>query len=310
MKNKIIGFTALGIFLSLFVFSIVMFNKYKSFKILSIKQEYSLVSTSSNHELSIPLYFEKSNSFLTKKKNVKSTYIENDDYSFITYLSSIIEGETISYNGTKYKEFIFKISFSSYSDFNDVVYVENGRFKITYQNAEEMSFSIGNLELYFNERQDDSNLQIMQLSAITNYVSGIETIVGVNLNIRNDNKENVTIKSVKTLNKFYEFDYAGCELETLEFGTNLRDRYGSYSYTTLSVSDEVLNISLKSDNYLSMFIPLKYLNGIRYVYSLPIFITYSIDDIEYTKIIDSFIFMSKDPFYVKNGVKEYVYSYK
>ena len=310
MKNKIIALSALVLFLGLGVFAILMFNKYKSFKIISIKQEYSIVTTSSTSELSIPLYFEKKNSFLTKFKNVKNSYIENDDYTFLTNLKSITEGETIVYDGTKYTEYIFKISFSSYDDFSDVIYVENGKFRVTYQNNEEMSYSIGNLELYFNSSLAESNIQVMQLSAITNVIGGVETIVGINLSLKNDYNSNITINSIKTLNKFYELDYRDYEFGSLDRKADLSQRVSNYSYTAESLDYSPIDLAISSGKYTSIFIPLKYLNGIRYVSSLPLFIEYTLNGETMLKVVDSFSFMKKNVFYTKNGIKVYEYSYK
>ena len=311
MKNKIIGISAIVLFLIIFATSIVLFNKYKSFKILSIRKEYNVVSTKETSEIEIPLYFEKNNSFLTKKKSVKNAYIENETNKLLVEVKEIEPGVKIKYDNQTYYEYIFVISFSSYDDFEEPLFLENVNLIINYQNGETMSYSIGNMEIYFNSKEDKSNIQLMSSEAVVNEVDGKEVIVGLNISLRNDNNELVKINKIKTLNRFYEFDYKNYLNERLGYKQNLREKYNSsYQYTTQSLMNVNLNLSIKSKETYALFVPLKYLNGVRYVDNLPIFIEYSINGVAYVKVVDSFTYMSMSNFYSKNGIKVYEYNYK
>ena len=310
MKNKIIIISSIVLFFTVFVTSILLINKYKSFRILSIKKEYSVVSSKESKDIEIPLYFEKNNSFLTKKKTIKSSYIENGDNRFSVEVKSIDEGMKIKYENVQYYEFIFVVSFKSYDDFNEPIFLENAMFTINYQNGDSMSYQIGNMEIYFNSKEDKTNIYLMNSEAVINTVESKDVIVGLNISLRNDNDDTIKINKIRTLNKFYEYDYQNYLNEKLSYKEELTKKYtSSYSYSTNSIRNDDLNLEIKSRETYALFIPLKYLNGIRYVESLPIFIEYSIKGVKYVKVIDSFTYMSTNYFYSKNGLKLYEYSY-
>lgn len=311
MKTKIIAISSIVLFLALFTTSILLLNKYKSFRILSIKKEYNVVSTKESTDIEIPIYFEKNNSFLTKKKTIKSSFIENETNRFLVDTVSIDEGMKIKYENVTYYEFIFVVSFKSYDDFNEPLFLEGATYTINYQNGETMSYEIGNVEIYFNTAQDKTNVQLMSSQAVVNEVEGKEVIVGLNISLRNDNFDAIKITKIKTLNKFYEYDYTNYLTGKLSYKEDLLQRYSnSYSYTTHSLSSDELNLEIKSKETCALFVPLKYFNGVRYVDNLPIFIEYTIRGVKYVKVIDSFTYMSTSNFYSKNGLKLYEYSYK
>ena len=233
MKNKIIAISLVALFLALFVTSILLLNKYKSFRILSIKKEYNVVSTKDTTEIEIPIYFEKNNSFLTKKKTIKSAYIENETNKFLVDVISVDEGMKIKYDNVTYYEFIFVVSFTSYDDFSEPIFLEGALFTVSYQNSESMSYEIGNVEIYLNTVEDKTNIQLMSSQAVVNEVEGKEVIVGLNISLRNDNNESIRINKFRTLNKFYEYDYNNYLKDKLSYKENLLQKYSnSYSYTT------------------------------------------------------------------------------
>ena len=309
MKNKIIPLVLFCVFLFLGVFAIVMFNRYKAFRILSIYQEYNVVSTQENPVVNVPLYLEKKNSFMSKKENVKSAYIENGSYSFVTHLESIKVGDTIEYGGSKFYEYYYTLSFSSYDDFANEIFMENGQMRLDFANGDSMSFAIGNISLYFNKKADNSGIVLRDLEAVTNFVAGKETIVGLNITIGNYNDSVINLKSVKVNNKFYELDYMSYKREEVPSKTILTEIYDNYDYTSTSVIDGYMNINVAPRDTLTLFIPLKYLNGVRYVSNLPLFISYTLDSEDLVKVVDSFTFISKNAFSMRNGLKEYEYKY-
>ena len=310
-RNKIIGFSLLGLFLFMAVFAIVMFTKYSSFKILSIRKEYSVVSQESNKDIEIPLYFDKKNSFLTKEKSIKSVFIEDDTNSYLMTLNSIKQTGRIEYERTKYYGFFFNLSFDQYDYFEDVVFIKDGKLKFKYQNGEEMSFRIGNIELYLNTKEDNSNIQLMALESVFNTVDDKETIVGLNISLRNDNNVPIKIESIKTLNKYYELDYLNYETVTLDYKANLKDRYNDYSNKAISINEtSKMDITINSNESMSIFIPLKYLNGIRSINTLGLFITYRKGNVSYLKVVDSFTFRSSLLELDKENTQVYEYRYK
>ena len=310
-RNKIIGFSLLGLFLFMGIFSIIMFTKYSSFKILSIKKEYSVVSENSVKDIEIPLYFEKKNSFLTKEKSIKSVSIEDETKNYLMTLNSIKQSGRIEYERTKYYGFFFNLSFEQYDNFEDVVFIKDGKLKIKYLNGEEISFRIGNIELYLNTKTDNSNIQLMALESIFNTVDDKETIVGINISLRNDNNVPIKIESIKTLNKYYELDYLNYEKVTLNYKDDLKERYNDYSYKAISINEtSKMDIQLNKNESSNIFIPLKYLNGIRSIDTLGLFITYRINNVSYTKVIDSFTFRSSLIELDKENTQVYEYRYK
>ena len=89
MKAKLLGIALTLVISASLVFSILLFNKYQSFKIISIKKEYNLLVEDESDTLTIPLFLEKTNSFISSSKQVSSVSISNDEYKFKGKLKDI-----------------------------------------------------------------------------------------------------------------------------------------------------------------------------------------------------------------------------
>lgn len=308
MKAKVLGISLTLLITLVIVFSIVLFNKYRSFNILSIEREYNKVITDSEDTLKIPLYLEKKDSFLTDKKRVTKVSFSSDDYKLETNIISIENTSRIEYKDKKYYEFYYEVSFLSYDSFSEPIFLENAYMNISYDNGNQMSYKIGNMNLYFNSDITDTNLTITDLSSVCNIVNNVDTIVGINITIRS-NVNNITLKSIKIKNKFYDLDnsfYLKTELNTRD---NLTSFYKNYEYTTISISNNPIDVLLNAGDTFTAFIPIKYLNNIRYLDSFPLYISYDRLDNSYAYVMNDFTFLNKNTFGSRNGLTEYEYNY-
>lgn len=311
MKKEYIITIIIAVFLIFTgVFAINMYKKYTDFKILSISREYNLVFSDKEDKISIPLYFEKNNSFLSKKDKVSGVSIKNENYKISANLTDIIEGETIKYLSDKYYEYDFVLSFNAYDDFNEPLFINDAIMNICYVNSEEMNFDIGNVSIYCNSNKNDSiPFTIFKLSAVTNVVNNIETIVGINLSLNAKGSSIITLNSINTKNPFYEFDIKNYKNGVLGNKYDLNNLVKDYSYEKISLDNEPMNLTFSNSKSLSIFIPLIYLNGIRYVESLSLYFSYSISGNDQSFVFPTFSFMSKNTFAARNGIVEYVYHY-
>lgn len=308
-KTLILAISLIVVFVLSMILVFVLYHKYESFTILSVKREYNYVLTSEEDIISIPLFFESKKSFLTSKDQVTSTSISNDSYKYTSFLEKIEEGETIKYNEKKYYTFYFIISFRNYDKFSNPVFIENGVFSVSYQNGEVMDFSIGNLNLYINSADiTNEDIYLFNMSAVTNNINNTETIVGINLKLKNNTTKDLQIESITLSNKFYDLDYMNYENKIIDTKTDLSKKDG-YSYETLSISKGNMNVLIEKEESKELFIPLKYMNGILYIDRLPLYIKYSINGQENILIIDDFMFLSKSPLVGNNGIVSYEYNY-
>lgn len=308
IKNYIIiSSIVLTIVLSI-VLIIVFYKKYDSFSILSIKKEYNYVLNDKEDMLSIPLFFENKKSFLTSIDQVESISIYNDTKKVKAFLKEIEKTNEIMYKDKKYYEFVFKISFSSLDDMDKPLYLNDAIFEIKYKNHDTMTYEIGNLNLFIKNDKKQEGIYITSLSAVTNYIKGVETIVGVNLRLYNNSGNAINIESIKLYNKHYDFDYLNYETELLDTKIVLGQRSG-YKYETLLIEEGNMDLCVNNEDTISLFVPLKYINGIYFIDRLPLFINYRCGDNKNMYIVDDFQFFTNDLIIGNNGIVDYEYRY-
>ena len=164
-----------------FIMIYTLTTKYDDVELLSVRKEYNLVFNKKDETIGIPLYLDKKDTFLSKKEEVSQVYLSNEDSKFISYLNSIETGCELEYNNKRYYEYIYYISFNSYDDFIEPIFMPDAKLNILYNNNEKVSIGIGNMSLYFNYNEDtNQDIIVTKLSAVTNIVDNKETIVGLN----------------------------------------------------------------------------------------------------------------------------------
>ncbi len=300
--------------ISTIVFSIVMLSvflkKYDDVDILSLRKEYNLVLNNKNDTIDIPLYIGKRNTFLSNYNEVESVSITNDSYAFTGFLKAIEMGPTIRYNENKFYEYVFHLSFESYDEFVEPVFMSDCLLNITYRNGNGLSYQIGNMNLYFNTQElINGGLLLKKLQAVTNEVDGIETIVGLNMTLYNDNDSDIKIKKIEIKNKHYELDYMNYEEKVVGRFDSLVDLRPNYHYIQNSISKGDMDLYIQKEESEELFIALKYVNEIEYLDRLPLYITYEVNNEEYRYIQDDFLFLSKANVLEGRTVVKYVYRY-
>jgi len=298
----------IGILISIYLVS----KKYDDVNIISVNKEYNLVFNNKNDTLNIPVYFDRNDSFLTEIDEIDNVKIKNDNIELIGRLLEVKKVSTIKYDNKKYYEYSFSLSFSSYDNYKEPVFMSDGILYIRYSNGDELNLKIGNLNVFFNTTSDYylNDLIVTKLEAVTNEVKSINTIVGLNFRIYNNTDKDISINTIKTKNKYYELDDSKVLYELLDNKENLKNKYNDYSYEAISTTDLDESISIKSKQYIDLFIPLKYLNGVKYLDRLPVYIDYTISGINHTFIQDDFKFLSNNSLILSsNGINKYVYKY-
>ena len=313
MKNGkniiIISLISLFIIFSMVLIYVFM-NKYDDVDILSVRKEYNHIFQSKTDTLNIPIYIGKRNTFLSNFNEIESTSISSSDYTLSSSLEAIAVGSTLFYNNDKYYEYIYHLSFSLYDDFDEPIFLNDGLFNITYKNGNKLSFEIGNLALLFNSHiVTTGDMIFTKLSALTDEIDGIETIVGINATIRNNNDFNIHIKSISLGNKHYELDYMNYKTNTVDSVSDLSSNGEEYNYKELFIDDGDMSLIIERKNMINLFIPLKYTKSIVCVERFPIYVTYEINGNEMAFIQDDFQFVKHINDLEYNDVKKYVYRY-
>ncbi|MBP5342885.1 hypothetical protein J6Y73_03050 [bacterium] len=313
MKKKrdfIIIASALIFIIFSFILIYLLVNKFDDVDILSVKKEYNRVFESSEDTLDIPIYIGKRNTFLSNYKEIESTSISSNNIQLKASLSQIEVGCTLIYNRNKYYEYIYHLSFDSYDSFQEPLFMSDGLFNITYKNGNRLSFRIGNLSLFFNSNLNTrKDIFFSRLQAVTNEIEGIETIVGVNISIKNNTDSSIHIKSISIKNEHYDLDYMNYENKQIDTALNLRSRDESYNYTRLFIDKSDMNLNIEPIEIKDIFIPLIYTKAILSLDRFPVYIEYEIDENEYLFVQDDFQFMKRMDVLNHNGIEKYVYRY-
>jgi len=304
---KITGIIILiiGVLVSIYLIK----NKYDKVEILSLKQEYNLIFENSEDTINIPLYFKRDNSYLSRNSQIESVSLSNSSTTLKGKLRSVTTGSTATYKDNTYYEFIFSVSFPLYDDFSEPLFLSDCNFNIKYQNGNTLSFDIGNVNVLFNTNINNrSDIKIVSLSAVTNEVNNILTIVGINISLNNISNKEVILNSIKINNKYYELDYMNYKLDKIDSKKVLVEDE-QYSYYMNSINNGVMNLNISRGSKIEIFIPLKYLSNIYSVNNIPLYIEYEIDGEHQEYIQDDFTFFNRINPLSLYEVKSYVYSY-
>ena len=148
-----------------------------------------------------------------------------------------------------------------------------------------------------------------KLSALTDEIDGIETIVGINATIRNNIDSDIHIKSITLGNKHYELDYMNYKTKNIDSISDLNSSNESYSYKQLFIEEGDMSLIINRKNMINLFIPLKYTKQIVCVERFPLYVTYEINGNDMTFIQDDFQFVKHINDLEYNDIKKYVYRY-
>ena len=195
LKKILIGVV---ICLAIVVIIFIWYFNNQMVKVTTIKESYSmLASVNKKPALSVNLYVNQKDSYITNIDKISSCYIRsynNDDiYQVAIDDISIINQTSIK----KENYYVYNYQLSFKVDLLDDVIIKEAYLVLNYNNSKSLDIMIGSISIYNGEVKNDSEVSLSCMKAITSKTNNqiaIEAIV-----LRLNSKCPVTIKSIECL---------------------------------------------------------------------------------------------------------------
>jgi hypothetical protein len=191
---------------------------------------------------------------------------------------------------------------------NTVIKMEEAQVVITYQNGQELTFSIGEFNYVFDASFND-DLALGHLSATVHSNLGFPTVSGLNLLLTNNTTSNITIRNIELVSSSVIANTRQLIKRTpCDKHTAVKDCLGvtHYNPNTLPEMDE-LSYTMTKDQSIELYVPLSFISY-RHAERFSVRIIYEHHGQERIYYIDDFPFIQTLPF--QDGYKEEYITYE
>ena len=272
LKKILIGVV---ICLAIVVIIFIWYFNNQLIKVTTIKESYSmLTSVNKKPSLSVNLYVNQKDSYITNIDKISSCYIHsynNDDiYQVVIDDISIINQTSIKKEN--YYVYNYKLSFKV--DLLDDVIIKEAYLVLNYNNSKSLDIMIGSISIYNGEIKNDSEVYLSCMKAITSKANNqiaIEAIV-----LRLNSKCPVTINSIECLD---------CNLVTKKM---MQCSYDDTNSLT-DINNLVSINEVSFDGNIELVIKIDYLYKYE-INNFPLKINYTINEKLESVFIDNFTF--------------------
>ena len=274
------------IIILLLILSIILilhFTRNNNLKFIVFEKHYSLLYEE-YPEFELSIFVTNDKCEYLKEDFIESSILYNDEESYNVMVSNNGNATKSKINNEIYFEekVIVKLDFNS----KELIEIKNAYLKLNFITGETLNVKIGNL--CFSNNYTDNNLNIHKVQAIVNDFGMYDSLAAVLISISSN--ENCIIKSIspistslKVNNNFIKID------NNLEYDhrTSINDVLNT-NYNFFNTQNTIFeNINLTQNTKKDVIIPLCYSQN-EYVDSIGFIIKYTIDDIEYTQIINPY----------------------
>jgi len=273
-----------------FVLIITMKEAKKDVNILSFTKNYARLMTESE-TITIPLYIDSDDSFITEKNNITNSRISDDLNEISVEIIAIRNDESISlYKNKEYYNYFFEIGFDWTNLENLNFTLDNAQLSLTYKNGEEFKFNIGNMSLSFISINPSNYLDISNLSGIVNEVENEKYLVGLNLKLLNLSNNEIRINQISTNADFIKFDLKNVQETQVSYDSNYDFNLIIPGYDHFEMLEE--KSFVLDDNYY-LVIPIVYDKEFIKINRFPLFIEYEYNNQVQLLVIDDFLFFNE-----------------
>lgn len=257
-----------GLLICGLLFSIVRMSKIdRVMKIATVKKSYNFLSlVDETDKLIIPIYININSSFISKKENIKKSFIVDEDENNVIKID-LTELERTSHTANIDDENYYCYLYSFDIDKTDNIVINDAYLRLD-SNETIIKMSIGSITINKTSTFDNSNnlISITNLKGIINTLDNEKTkgskreVVGIALGLKNNYNESIEIKSITPLDCNYNPAFS--EIIYLESLPNSNERinnilgyeYDYYHYNQ-NTSEEKVVISGKER--INLLLPLK-----------------------------------------------------
>ena len=308
MKARIMYLTVIVLVITL---SILLFIKEdQELIIISSDNVYSIYHSDNYETFTIELLTNQPQNYYFDNNYLSSAALKNDKQDLSIDIVKILHSDdTTLYKENEFYNIYFTAELSFISD-DLLISMDNVFLHLNYMNGEEIIVSIGEFNYLFSD-SFSSDISLNNLSATHQEVNEINTISGVNLELGNLGDSNILITNVEIVSTNVKFNlgYSILRDECLHTSTvNLCLNTDNYQFNQESNVIKT-NFILRKNNVINIYLPLTYLNDSKFIYQFSIVVTYDMNNIEKTFIIDDFPYMRTSLFSDQLEGDFHVYTY-
>lgn len=238
--------------------------------IASYKQNYSLVSNGDEEkEFTVPIYVSDKKSFIVNMEKLSNSYVSSFDDSekIEVKVNKIIDMKNNKeINNEKYflYHFIIKINLDIDDEFK--IMLSEAYLNIEYPSYEAsiVRINIGSFSYikvpYYGALNNE--ISLTKIKPIVNYVGNKKTLVGLNIDFKNNGNQNIVLKQINIYdsNIYVSTDNIISKKEEFLSGDNLSKILGyTYLYVDGNYNNSDINILISGNEEVSYIIPFKYL---------------------------------------------------
>jgi hypothetical protein len=274
--------------------------------ILSIKKDYARVLTE-EEVIDIPIYLTSNQSFITSINNITQTMIISEQDQMSVEISDIVlQDHRVIYDTKEYYLFHFSVDFSNLYSKNLSLDMPSAKLKINYDNEEEFSFDLGDVQILFHDFEQNNHIDFNRMYAT--YKQG--SISSIVLDIENKTSQHIQIKNIETLNHKMKFNlsYARIKNSYSEHLDTIDDILPDFQII-VNQKPQQASITLYQDT--QYILPIQHIEALSYLNRFPLIIHYQYNHTDYIHIIDDYIFFKPISDLVNNTyeIEQYQYHY-
>ncbi len=306
---KKLFFWIIGIYLVVgSILILTMKEKVDIVNYFTIKQNYSRLMTE-NETLFVSLFIDSDKSFITHTQNIVSSSLKNEDSLIAVDILRIDKSdEDIVYSGRNYSLYNIEIDFTQVKVTNLFLGMKDCMLAINYVNEVSLALEIGDVWLDFREISPSNHFDYNNLYAVINDLEGSEYITALVFRFESMTNYPIIIKNIRTVDSNISFDLNNVYMSEEKIAPQA---LMSELIPDYEMFNEVDQGEFSLENELYYLIPLVYREKNK-IYRFPIIIDYSYNDIDYTLIIDDYLFFDEmiDLNEQSDKIREYQYHYQ
>lgn len=286
---------------SLVIFLLIVFvsTSNDTFKITTIKKAYNLVSAYDEEEsMEVGVLVNSKKTHSTNTKYISSALIESKTKGDCLNLELVsITDEDTSYviENEKYYLYMFNfnIPFKTSEDFS--LEIENAVLKLNYS-LSTISLDIGSFSYYKVPYigDKDNNISISKLKPLVNERNKNKTLVGIQLGIKNEQENEITIRRIVPLD--LNITFSPLEIkevnEVYESSSDIKRLLGyDYVLENKEIMMDEIDLKILPESQKILIIPIKYINDYS-ISKVGFYIEYECNGKKGVYYFDNFLFFT------------------
>lgn len=306
-NRKIIYLVISFIFIFIIFFAIILnLDKNDQEKVLILEKNYDISSNIDEIDyINVSVYISNKKSYVIDKNQLVNSYLkDNNDSSLELELLEIKDNENnIEYDELNYYEYLFKFKILFKTSVPIEWYFDDAYLNLNYNGNNSYELNIGHCSIIkYNSNNDHFSIKNLR-PLLSNYKNN-DYASGLLLGLSNNDSSLINIKQIELLNNIVNIGEGIKQLNEFPDSADF-DSVAGYNFTEITRGKGEVDYNINPDETIFLFIPFYY-NNLYVSTSFPVKISYMVNNIEYSYIINDFIyFVPSQEYFIKELIHIY-----